>query len=863
MPKPAVPGLHRLVENCTISVRIMLKRIIASIMKESDPATKAGAGSYRPALTSLTEVRNLKLRLELGRGMGGRIAFHRPVSIEPPFNTFNPDVLEPVDLFEAGLPHGFEPIPMRRLSGGSREPGHQYQPDYLDVRNDIRTARILMSPTEDVTPGSFKAVLEALTGFASPVSFEIIGTHATIRCQLAGPEREISRVTSQLYAQYPESEFEKSPHDGALGDPVTDLVEQCLSTGTPVLKEYRLSDTHAARLSVFSDFRNDPLNVLVGALNDLEEDEFGLVQIQFYPVKNPWHSNIAAAVTDPMDPSRPSRPDSNLLALAKEKVRFPLFAVGITIAASSNELIQRMDGFIHQFRSPNNRLQPVNPQESARSGALVEALRNRVPLRWGMLLSSDELCSIIHPPSPAVTSSKLERRRIKTHPAPEVAKAHPFLLGYNEHRGQPVDVGLAEAARSRHTYIIGAQGSGKTTLLQSMILQDIREGRGVAVLDAHGDLVEDLILPFIPESRWDDVVVLDPSDTDFPVAFNILAPDWGANGDEKTILAEDLVAIFRRLSTSWGDQMNSVLANGVLAFMESSKGGTLLDLRRFLVDREFRSNFLTTVGDAEVRFYWECEFPMLVGKSVGPVLTRLDAFLRPRLVRNMAGQTENKLNFRELMDGQRILLVKLSHGGIGESNAHLLGALVVSKLQQAAMSREDVHESQRVPFYLYIDEFQNFATPSMEVILSGARKYGLGLILAHQYLAQVRLQSRGLHEAVLSQPYTRVCFRVDDADARHLAPGFAHFAPPDFMNLSRGEAIARMDRAEWDFTLKTYPPSARLPEDVAAGRKQRIRDLSRAKYATPRSEVERQWRQSGSSGWTPPQSDDDFYAPRL
>lgn len=149
-----------------------------------------------------------------------------------------------------------------------------------------------------------------------------------------------------------------------------------------------------------------------------------------------------------------------------------------------------------------------------------------------------------------MTSSKLARRGIKTITAPEGAKGHPFVLGYNEHHGQRVDVGLTEATRSHHNYIIGAQGSGKTTLLQSMILQDIREGRGVAVLDAHGDLVEDLILPFIPESRWDDVVMFDPSDTD-PVAFNILAPDRGTNGDVHTILAEDLVGIFRRLSTSW------------------------------------------------------------------------------------------------------------------------------------------------------------------------------------------------------------------------------------------------------------------------------------------------------------------------
>lgn len=241
------------------------------------------------------------------------------------------------------------------------------------------------------------------------------------------------------------------------------------------------------------------------------------------------------------------------------------------------------------------------------------------------------------------------------------------------------------------------------------------------------ELLKENMLSFIPKERIDDVVLIDPSDSKFPVGFNILTAHTEI---EKELLASDLVALFRRFSTSWGDQMNSVFANAILAMLESTRGGTLMDLRHFLIEKEFRDQFLKSVTDPDVVFYWQKEFPLLRGTSIASILTRLDSFLRPKLIRTMVSQ-KTSLDFQTLMDGRKIILVNLSEGLMGAENSFLLGAFIVSKIQQCAMARQAQRTEARTPFFLYIDEFHHFITPSMSSILSGARKYGLGLVLGH------------------------------------------------------------------------------------------------------------------------------------
>ena len=390
-------------------------------------------------------------------------------------------------------------------------------------------------------------------------------------------------------------------------------------------------------------------------------------------------------------------------------------------------------------------------------------------------------------------------------------------------------------------YVIGASGTGKSTLLLNLILQDLERGAGLAVLDPHGDLVDEILRRMPPvrgSTTWCWSIPPTPSTRSASTSSS-------AHTElERTLLSSDLVAVFRRLSTSWGDQMTSVLGNAILAILESERGGTLVDLRRFLVEAEFRREFLRTVRDPEVVYYWQKEFPLLTGKPQAPLLTRLDIFLRPKPIRYMVAQQESRLDLRRLMDEGKILLARLSQGAIGEENAYLLGTLLVSKLHQLAMSRQDVAASERRPFYLYIDEFHNFVTPSMESILSGARKYRLALILAHQELRQIQSRSPEVLGAVFAHPFARVCFRVGDQDARTLAEGFTHFDARDLQSLSIGQAIMRVERAEYDFNLATSMlPS--VDDAVGAQSREKITAQARARYGRPRAEVEELIRRPG------------------
>ena len=320
-----------------------------------------------------------------------------------------------------------------------------------------------------------------------------------------------------------------------------------------------------------------------------------------------------------------------------------------------------------------------------------------------------------------------------------------FVLGENLDRDLKTKVSLSVEQRLRHIHVIGKTGTGKSTLLLNMIKQDIEAGRGVAVLDPHGDLVEK-IEELIPERRLDDVILFDPSDTEYPVGFNILE----AHSDiEQTVLSSDLVELFRRFSTSWGDQMTTVLSNAIEAILGNKEGGTLIELKRFLLENDFRRSILRAGADPAVVYFWEKEYPLLRGGSQISIITRLDSILRSKIVRNIVAQREG-LDFRKIIESGKIFLAKLPQGIIGEENSHLLGSLICSKLHQAVMGRQSVNTSERTPFFLYIDEFQNFATPSMVSMLSGSRKYGFGLVLAHQDLHQIAdaaLVELGDHES--------------------------------------------------------------------------------------------------------------------
>jgi hypothetical protein len=581
----------------------------------------------------------------------------------------------------------------------------------------------------------------------------------------------------------------------------------------------------------------DPFIGIIGALAGLQPGELGLFQVLWQPVQHRWAESILASVTHA--DGKPFFIDAPELAnAAGDKINKPLFAAVVRIMARTSSRA-RLYGFgrdlagsLRVFTNPQgNALIPLRNEEYPYLEHLGDVIA-RQSRRTGMILNSDELTGFVHLPSSAVRSPVLLRDSGRTKAAPEIVRQPPgVVIGDNEHGGETVPVFLTADQRVRHTHIIGSNGTGKSSLLFNLIRQDILNGDGVGVLDPHGDLIEQ-ILGIIPDDRIDDVVLVDLSDEEFPIGFNILQ----ANSEkEKRLLASDLVSVFRRLSTSWGDQMDTILQNAILAFLESSRGGTLADLRRFLNEKTYRSEFLQTVQDPELLYYWQEIFtPSGGNKSVVSLVSRLNDFFNQKSLRNMVSQRDNKLNFADIMDSGKIFLAKLSEGLGGEKNSYLLGTLLIAKFQQLTMARQSQKIEDRPDFWLYIDEFQHFISPSMTKILTGARKYRLGLTLSHQHLHQ--LQGDGeVASAVMTEPYTRIVLRVGDDDAKKLGEGFESFDDSSLKTLEKFHAIARVERNDFDFNLALRKPDL---SEYSDERKEAVIAASRVKYATPRAEVE-------------------------
>lgn len=684
---------------------------------------------------------------------------------------------------------------------------------------------VFFPPNAHFKGEAFQAFLSSLPALTEPLSFEVFGNRSRVVMLFTTSRTELGRVKPLLAAHFPTATFQELP---------AQLETVWTGSEEKAVLEFGLGREFMLPLATGIP---DVLVSLTGALQGLSEDEVGVYQILFQPMHHRWEASIQRAVTH--SDGRPFFANAPELVTASErKVSRRLFSVVVRLAAGGEDIHQAwailtgLAGSLRLFQNPQgNELIPLSNEAYPYADHLEDVVC-RQSRRCGMLLNVEELTGFAHLPTVPlpVFSATLQ----PTNAAPNLQPAAGSLvLGVNEHLGQTVSVVLTQEQRFRHLHLIGATGTGKSTLLFNLIRQDIEQGQGVAVLDPHGDLI-DRVLGVIPDYRQEDVIVFDPSDPEFTVGFNLLSAHSEA---EKALLASDLVSVFERHSTSWGDQMNSVLRNAVMAFLESSRGGTLLDLRRFLLEPDFRAEFLSTVEDTEVLYYWQKAFPQLSGtKSLGPILTRLDTFLSPKPIRHALTLQEARLDFARVMDSGKIFLAKLPQGLIGRENSFLLGSLLVGKFQQLAMARQSLPEHQRRPFHLVIDEFHQFMTPSMAEILNGARKYRVGLTLAHQELRQLATDKE-VESALLANAGTRVVFRVGDADAKHLSEGFAHFETADISKLEKGQAICRIERSDHDFNLRVTP-SVYPSEQEATASRESVIARSREQFATPRTEIE-------------------------
>ncbi len=412
-----------------------------------------------------------------------------------------------------------------------------------------------------------------------------------------------------------------------------------------------------------------------------------------------------------------------------------------------------------------------------------------------------------------------------------------IFLGETNFRGDRIRFGIKQDDRRRHMYVVGSTGMGKSEFLKNMAIQDIEAGRGVCFIDPHGDSANDL-LDFVPEERIKDVIYFDPDDLEYPIAFNVME---GIGFDYRHLVASGLVGVFKKIwgVEAWSGRMEYILNNTILALLEYPDS-TLLGINRLMSSKEYRKKVVANITDPIVKAFWTDEFAKYADKfateATAAIQNKVGQFASNNLIRNILGQSKSKIDIRKIMDEGKILIVNVSRGKIGEDASRLLGAFLVTKIQLAAMSRVDIPEKDRRDFYLYVDEFQHFATESFANILSEARKYHLSLVMAHQYIKQME---EPVMDAVFGNVGTIVSFRVGAEDAEFLEKWFQpDFMMNDIVNLGKYTVYMKLmidGMSSKGFSAGTLPPFPKLENS----NREAIIAYSREKYSTPRELVQK------------------------
>ncbi len=713
-------------------------------------------------------------------------------------------------------------------------------------------------------------------GVQEHLSFEIVSTAGQIRFYVWVPKVLQSFVEGQIYAQYPSVQIHTVDED---------YVDTRKDKKVTYSAELALTDNDALPINTFENFEVDPLAGITGTLAKLDPDnsEELWIQILTRPIPDDWHKNttdrwinrvktgrnslkilgidwvyiaqIIGALFQPPsggDGNGPkvelSERDKTRISKAEEKATKLGYQVKIRLAYLGNDEInaklnmQALVGTFKQFNSTN--LNGFRMLGGSFNPADLEAYKLRQFTDNGFILNISELASIYHLPHTSVETPNIVWATSKTAEPP--AKL-PLLTGSAENdknisafgltnfRGINHQFGMLRRDRSRHVYIIGQTGAGKSGLLELFALSDVFYNQGYCIIDPHGDFAINN-LRFVPENRIKDVVYFNPSDTEHPVAFNPLEL---SDPSRKPNVSSEVIGVLKRMfGDSWGPRLEHILRYTLLALLDRPET-TLLDISRMLTDKDFRKETLEYCNDVTVLQFWKHEFGQWnekqVNESIAPVLNKVGAFTANPIIRNIVGQPKSSFDIRKIMDEGKILVVNLSKGLIGEDNAGILGSFLVTKIQLAAMSRSDIPDvADRRPFYLYVDEFQNFATDSFATILSEARKYGLNLTVANQYIAQM---TDSVRDAVFGNVGTTISFRVSADDAPILVKQFEPtFEADDLLQLNnRNFVISMIINGEkvpaFSATSLNLP---KTPQDNF----DKIIESSRTGYSRPRAEVE-------------------------
>jgi hypothetical protein len=591
------------------------------------------------------------------------------------------------------------------------------------------------------------------------------------------------------------------------------------------------------------------LSGITSSLAKMGPGEAAAIQIIISPTDIEWDKEGGKFISDTKkqesDPEKARFSTSGkTLEGVENKISKPGFETSIKVVVVSPDEetakshVANISGAISQLSSDTNSLKS---RKIHRKGSFIEDFLYRYHPMFNILgnhasvLNTEELATLFHFPNRQITTPHINWLNAKTAPAPAQIPTSGLSIGASSYRGIKKEVFIGNEDRMRHVYIIGKTGTGKSELLKDMILQDIREGKGLCFMDPHGDALQD-IMKLIPPERAEDVIYFNPSDTERPMGLNLLE---ATTEDQKHFVTTSVINMMYKLFDPYktgivGPRFEHAVRNAMLTAM-SEPGTTFIEVMRILTDSRFVQEMLPKVQDPIIRRYWTDQIAQTSDFHKSEVLdyitSKFGRFVTNKLIRNIIGQSESSFDFRRIMDEGKILLINLAKGELGEENSNFLGLILVPRILMAAMSRSDTPMSQRRDFFLYVDEFQNFATPDFAVILSEARKYRLGLSVANQFIGQVEEEVKN---AIFGNVGTIISYRVGVTDANYLAHEFAPtFGEDDLLNVERFHAYVKTivnNEPVPPFSIDLTKDMSKIKEMESERVAEIIREMSRLRY---------------------------------
>jgi len=701
----------------------------------------------------------------------------------------------------------------------------------------IDAAEQLFSSLYSIKTGGMFSFLKS----GEHITLEIVGKPEDIRFYVGVPEKLRDLVEKQIYGAYPGAAIE-----------VTDEYNIFSKKGKVAFANLKFSSSNYLPIKVYRDLAVDPLSLLTSTLAKMQEGEGAAIQILIKPSGNKWRAQgrkyLSKTKKSETDPEKAQyKIEQKELEAISVKCAKSGFDTAIRIVVSAGDQraakmhLDNIIGVFEQFKSDLNGF--VKGRQFLKKLFMIDFIYRYFPMVGGTsVLNSEELASIFHFPNKSIETPHIYWLNAKRAPAPIEISSTGLFLGYSSYRGVKRPVHIQKDDRRRHIYVIGKTGVGKSELLKEMVLQDIKNGKGVCFIDPH-DTVEK-ILELIPPERAEDVIYFDPSNTERPMGLNMLE---AYTEEQKHYVVTSIIGLMYKLYDPYktgiiGPRFEHAIRNAMLTVM-SEPGNTFVEVVRVLTDSSFVQQLLPKVTDPIVRRYWTDQIAQTSDFHKSEVLdyivSKFGRFVTNKMMRNIIGQGKSSFDFRKVMDEGKILLINLAKGKIGEENSNFLGLVLVPKILIAAMSRQDVPEEKRRDFYLYVDEFQNFATPDFAQILSEARKYRLNLIVANQFIGQMEEEVKN---AVFGNVGTLIAFRVGVTDAGYLQHEFQPaFSESDLINVDRFHAYIKTI-----VNMKAVPPfSMDLTKDMSEEEKKKnlkvaemVKKLSSLKYGRDRKIVE-------------------------